>query len=101
MTFHNRILNIEIIIAIAGIIVSFIAAKLLYFILNKYIKSFTKKTKTDIDDRLLAALERPFVIVVVIIGMYFSLLQIDYVRKHIGLMNDVFFVLGVLWSIFV
>ena len=101
MTFHNRILNIEIIIAIAGIIVSFIAAKLLYFILNKYIKSFTKKTKTDIDDRLLAALERPFVIVVVLIGLYFSLLQIDYVRKHIGLMNDVFFVLGVLWAVFV
>ena len=101
MTFHNRILNIEIIIAIAGIIVSFIAAKLLYFILNKYIKSFTKKTKTDIDDRLLAALERPFVIVVVFIGLYFSLLQIDYVRKHIELMNDVFFVLGVLWAVFV
>ena len=101
MAFHNNILNIEIIIAIAGIIVSFIAAKLLYFILNKYIKSFTKKTKTDIDDRLLAALERPFVIVVVLIGLYFSLLQIDYVRKHIGLMNDVFFVLGVLWAVFV
>ena len=101
MAFHNNILNIEIIIAIAGIIVSFIAAKLLYFILNKYIKSFTKKTKTDIDDRLLAALERPFVIVVVFIGLYFSLLQIDYVRKHIELMNDVFFVLGVLWAVFV
>ena len=101
MAFHNNILNIEIIIAIAGIIVSFIAAKLLYFILNKYIKSFTKKTKTDIDDRLLAALERPFVIVVVLIGLYFSLLQIDYVRKHIELMNDVFFVLGVLWAVFV
>ena len=94
-------MNIEIIIAIAGIIVSFIAAKLLYFILSKYIKSFTKKTKTDIDDRLLAALERPFVIVVVLIGLYFSLLQIDYVRKHIELMNDVFFVLGVLWAVFV
>src|SRR3989338_9788011 len=101
MAFHNNILNIEIIIAIAGIIVSFIAAKLLYFILNKYIKSFTKKTKTDIDDRLLAALERPFVIVVVLIGLYFSLLQIDYARKYIQLMNDVLFVLGVLWAVFV
>ena len=101
MALHNNILNVEVIIAIAGIIGSFIAAKLLYFILNKYIKSFTKKTKTDIDDRLLTALERPFVIVVVIIGLYFSLLQIDYVRKHIELMNDVFFVLGVLWAVFV
>ena len=101
MVFHNNILNIEVIIAIAGIIASFIAAKLLYFILNKYIKSFTKKTKTDIDDRLLAALKKPFVIVVVLIGLYFSLLQIDYIRKYIGIMNDIFFVFGVIWAVFV
>ncbi len=101
MTFHTNILNVELIIAAVGIIASFIAAKLLYFILNKYIKSFTKKTKTDIDDRLIAALERPFVIAIVLIGLYFSLFQIDYAKKHIELMNNAFFVLGVLWAVFV
>lgn len=100
MVVHN-IINIEIIIAIVGIISSFIAAKILYFIINKYVKSITKKTKTDIDDRLLAALERPFLIGVVLIGLYFSLLQIDYIRKNIEVMNDIFFVLGVLWAVFV
>ena len=94
-------LNIEIGIAIAGIIFSFVFAKLLYFVINKYIKSITRKTKTDIDDKLLAALQKPFIAGAVLIGVYFSLLQIDYLRQGIGLMNDIFFVLGVLWAFFV
>ncbi|MBS3135813.1 mechanosensitive ion channel family protein [Candidatus Woesearchaeota archaeon] len=97
----NNMIYTEIIIATAGIIGSFIAAKLLCFVLDRYIKSFTKKTKTDIDDRILAALERPFIILVVIIGLYFSLLQVDYVRQYVGIMNDAFFVLSVLWTVFV
>ena len=101
MALDNNIINIEIIIAIAGIAGSFVVAKLLYFIFNKYIKTLTTKTKTDIDDRLLAALESPFVIIVVLIAIYFSLLQIDYVRQYIEILNDLFFVLGVLWAIFV
>ena len=101
MVLDNNIINIEIIIAIAGIVGSFVVAKLFYFIFNKYIKTLTKKTKTDIDDRLLAALERPFVIIIVLIGIYFSLLQIDYVRQYIEILNDLFFVLGVLWAVFV
>jgi len=101
MILDNNIINIEIIIAVAGIIGSFVVAKLLYFIFNKYIKTLTKKTKTDIDDRLLAALERPFVIIVVLIGIYFSLLQIDYIRQYIEILNDLFFVLVVLWAVFV
>src|SRR3989338_808190 len=94
-------LNIEIGIAIAGIIFSFVFAKILYFIINRYIKRITRKTKTDIDDKLLAALQKPFIGGAVLIGVYFSLLQIDYLRQGIGLMNDIFFVLGVLWAFFV
>ena len=97
----NTELNIEILIALTGVISSFITAKILYFIINKYIKTFTKKTKTDIDDKLIAALERPFVLGVALIGIYVSLYSIDYIKQKIGVMNDIFFVLGVLWSIFV
>ena len=92
---------IEIIIALAGILSSFIVAKVLSFIINKYIKTFTKKTKTDIDDKLIAVLERPFILGIVLIGVYFSLYSIDYIKQKIELMNDIFFVLGILWSIFV
>lgn len=103
MAIHTTLgkLNIEILIAITGIATSFIAGKILYFVINKYVKSLTKRTKTDIDDRLLAALQKPFIIGVVLIGFYFSLLQIDYVEQRIELMNNIFFVLGTLWSVFV
>jgi len=94
-------LNIEIGIAIAGIIFSFVFAKILYFIINRYIKRITRKTKTDIDDKLLAALQKPFIAGAVLIGVYFSLLQIDYLKRGIELVNDIFFVLGVLWAVFV
>lgn len=94
-------LGIEIGIAIAGIIASFIVAKILYFVINKYAKKITSKTKTDLDDRLLEALQKPFIIGVVLIGLYFSLLQIDYIMQNIKLFNDIFFVLGVIWAVFV
>lgn len=97
----NKLLNKEIIIAVIGIIASFIAAKILYFAINKHVKSLTKKTKTDIDDKILAALQKPFTAGVVLIGVYFSLLQIDYLKQGVELMNDLFFVLGVLWAVFV
>src|SRR3989344_2063471 len=97
----NTELNIEILIALTGVISSFITAKILYFIINKYVKTFTKKTKTDIDDKLIAALERPFVLGIALIGIYVSLYSIDYIKQKIELMNDLFFVFGVLWSIFV
>ena len=100
MPIHNA-MNIEILIALVGVASSFIGAKILYFVINKYVKSITKKTKTEIDDKLLAALERPFVVGFVLIGIYFSLLQIDYIRQNIKLLNNVFFVLSVLWVVLV
>ncbi|MBI4143256.1 mechanosensitive ion channel family protein [Candidatus Woesearchaeota archaeon] len=100
MPVHNAI-NIEILIALIGIASSFIGAKILYFVINKYVKSITKRTKTDIDDKLLAALERPFVMGFLIVGLYFSLLQIDYIRQNVNLLNNIFFVLGVLWVVLV
>ena len=91
----------EPLIAILGILMSFAAAKTIYFIINKYAKSLAQKTKTDIDDKILAALEMPFVIGIVLIGIYFSLLQVDYIRQYTQTINDIFFVLGVLWTAFV
>lgn len=94
-------INIELLIALAGIISSFIGAKILYFIINKYVKGITEKTKTDIDDRLLAALEDPFVVGLMLIGIYVSLLQIGNVKKNIAFLNNIFFILIVLWAVFV
>ena len=96
-----NIINVEILTAIAGAIITFVIAKVSYFIMNKYVKRVTKNTKTDVDDRLLAAFQRPFVTGIVLVGIYLSLLQIDYVWKNIKFFNNVFFVFAVLWAVFV
>src|SRR3989338_8633883 len=92
----NHLMKNEFLIAILGVLLSFLMAKLLYFIINRYVKSLTQKTKTDVDDKILAALEKPF-----LIGIYFSLLQVDYIRQYTQPVNNIFFVLGVMWAIFV
>ncbi|MBI2558285.1 mechanosensitive ion channel family protein [Candidatus Woesearchaeota archaeon] len=97
----NDLMKNKFLIAVLGILLSFLMAKILYFIVNKYVKSLAQKTKTDIDDKILAALEIPFVIGIVLIGIYFSLLQVDYIRQYTPPMNDIFFVFGVLWAAFV
>src|SRR3989338_7684483 len=96
-----NLLNTEMLIAVIGITSSFIIAKIFYFIINKYVKIATKKTKTDLDDRLLTALQKPFVIGAVIIGIYFSLLQIGYIKLRVNIVNDIFFILTVIWAVFV
>ncbi len=86
-------------IALLGIAGSFIGAKVFYFILEKYIKNLTKKTKTDLDDKLLVALETPFLILVVLIGLYLSAFYIDVIDNIF--LNKIYFVFGVFWVIFV
>lgn len=100
MALHDTI-NIELLIAIGGIVGSLLSAKLLYFILNKYIKRIARNTKTDMDDRILVALEKPFIVGILLIGLYFSLLQIDYLKQNTELINDIYYVLGVIWVVFV
>ena len=97
----SELMKNELLIAILGVLLSFLMAKILYFIINKYVKSLAQKTKTDIDDKILAALEMPFIIGIVLIGIYFSLLQVDYIRQYTKAMNDIFFVLGVMLAILV
>ncbi len=94
------ILNNEILTAIAGVAITFTIAKISYFVINKYVRRITKKTKTDIDDRLLEAFQRPFITGVILVGVYLSLLQVGYVGQNIKFFNNLFFVLGVLWAIF-
>jgi MscS family membrane protein len=64
---------LEYLIPIAIILGSFAAAKAVYWILEKYVKRLTKMTKTDIDDRILAALKRPVYIFIILFGIAIAL----------------------------
>ncbi len=50
-----------------------ILAKIVYYILKGAISKFTKKTKTKLDDLLMSALEKPFIVLILIFGLQFGL----------------------------
>lgn len=52
---------------------SLVAARLINFILSRYVKMVAAKTKTTLDDRLLEAVQRPITSLVLVLGAYLAL----------------------------
>lgn len=60
------------------ILLSVILAKVLYYIIKRFIKAATAKTKSTLDDLLVETLEDPIVVFVVLIGASFALVQLTF-----------------------
>lgn len=60
-------------IALAIIVGSLILGKMLYWVLSRIIKSFTRKTKTKLDYIFVDTIEEPMVFALVLWGIWFSL----------------------------
>ncbi|MBL6974690.1 MAG: mechanosensitive ion channel family protein [Deltaproteobacteria bacterium] len=88
----------------AGAIVvgSFIAAKLLDWLLSTTITALTRKTKTRLDDKLVAQMHGPIVKTVVLVGLYFAITQrLGLDKKTTALIVKVLWTLGlVVWTFF-
>ena len=52
---------------------SLLAAKAINFVLSRYAKMITSKTRTTLDDRLLEAVQRPLTALVLVVGAYAAL----------------------------
>lgn len=79
-----------------------IGAKILYFIMKKYLQGFTAKTETDLDDLLVNALEKPVVFLLFIFGLSISVspLTLDAgVLVTFGNFIGVLFTLGLAWVV--
>jgi len=61
-----------IVLALAIIVGSFLAAQIVDWLVSRTVRVFAKRTKTDIDDRLIDALHGPVVKTVVLIGVWFA-----------------------------
>ena len=71
-TFYNNTIG-EWAISFVIILASIIIAKLLYFVVSKILKQFTKKTKTKIDDIIIDNIEEPMVFAIIIAGVWYGL----------------------------
>ncbi|MBI2133234.1 mechanosensitive ion channel family protein [Candidatus Woesearchaeota archaeon] len=76
------VLENDLLTAISLLTLSLLGAKVLYFILETYISRLTKATKTTLDDELLYALKKPIYVVSIVVGVYFSLLQVEMLVKY-------------------
>jgi small-conductance mechanosensitive channel len=85
-------------------LVGFIAGGyILRYVLNVYVTRLAKKTKTEIDDIILAAVKGPIVIIFVIAGINFALARMVFippeVLQYIPVLSYIAIVLIAMWTV--
>ncbi len=70
-------------IALGILLGSFIAMKIIYWILSNVIKKFTNKTKTTIDDVLIDKLEKPIVYLIIILGYWVAIHYLKFTDEEL------------------
>lgn len=78
------------------IVGSIIFAKVFHFILIRYIKKITEKTKTDIDNIILGIIKKPLYLLIILIGLYLALRSLSFFAPYISWLDKIFFVVFVL-----
>lgn len=79
-----------------------IIGRLLYFVLKKYVRRITSRTKSTLDDLIIDMVEEPLVALVVIIGFYFGYHHLTLSKRIYGLFTHTtnsFFTIAIAWLI--
>jgi small-conductance mechanosensitive channel len=97
----TELLNNEIVYFVAVLVISLIIAKIVYFILDKYVKRLTRKTKSEIDDLIVEAIHLPLYIGIMLVGLYFALKRLTILIPYEQLIGQAFYVIFVLVVAFV
>ncbi|MBL1281550.1 MAG: mechanosensitive ion channel family protein [Fluviicola sp.] len=80
-----------------GIIIgAIIIAKIVYWVIGKFVKKITKKTKTSLDDILVDQLEEPIVYGLGLIGFYWGIHRLEFGESMDSFFSHLFIVLLVL-----
>lgn len=89
-------------ILLISILLSIALGKLFYWLSSKFIKIFTAKTKTKLDDLIIEHLEKPVVFLIILAGVYYGINQLTISAKVHGFISQVFvvlFVISVTWVV--
>ena len=71
------------VIALGVIIISILLAKFIFFLIGKFVKQFTKRTKSKFDDILIDKFEEPAVFLIIILGIWYALKTLN-VNESLG-----------------
>jgi MscS family membrane protein len=72
---------------------SIILARIIHFVLKKYVTALTRKTKSDLDDLLLKILIKPIYLVMILVGIYLSLNSLSIPEPYPKWINGTLFTL--------
>lgn len=87
--------------AAAVLAVAIVAARVVSFLITRFIAVWTKKSKTDVDDRLIQALHRPIFITVMLIGLSLAISRLNLSEAFTGTADKVLKSIAVLiWANF-
>lgn len=87
-------------ISIGIIVASILIAKILYWVIGKYVKAITAKTKSGLDDILVDQLEEPIVYGLVIIAFYWAFQRLSFtpaVDNFFAHLFIVIFAMNITW----
>ena len=86
----------DVVIALIIITVSAIVAKLANFILEKFVTKWVKKTKTTLDDEILKIIKLPVNFLMIFIGLYFALMQLNVTLNYHSEIQKIFTLIFIL-----
>ncbi|MCX6814633.1 MAG: mechanosensitive ion channel family protein [Candidatus Aenigmarchaeota archaeon] len=92
--------NFSIIRAAIAIILSFVIAKTVNFILKNYAVKLTAKTKTNLDDMLIKSMRKPLLIGFLLYGLYYAVTTTEYLLPHAATVNEAFLFIEVFFTAF-
>ncbi|MCB9077359.1 MAG: mechanosensitive ion channel [Anaerolineaceae bacterium] len=77
-------------IALLLIVLFFIIGKAVYWVSNRWIKSLTSKTQTQIDDLIIDMIEEPIVVLITLIGIRYSLATLHISASLVRWIDTIF-----------
>jgi small-conductance mechanosensitive channel len=91
----------EILASILLFVVTVVVGWAIYFVFNRYFSKWAQKTETTLDDDIIDAVKSLIVVLVIIIGIEFSLTPLSFLQTYSKTLNSVFLVLEIFLGAFV
>lgn len=84
----------------AGVILlaAIILAKIIYWVMLKYVRRATEKTQSRLDDQLFEAVKWPFYVGIILLGIYLAIIQILLAAPYLIYIKKAFLVIAIIWA---
>ena len=83
----------QIILLVIFVVGALVVATMVRIFLRKHIKKLTRRTRTDIDDQIIAIITKPLYVAIVLGGIYLGVRSLDFFANYTFYINTGFFII--------